>query len=294
MIQSIAAYTFWLIRHIFLNFLSHKLPSMAAAISFYAIISIAPILVLIVAIIGIYYGDAASQGLIVDELGEIIGTDGAILLQNLLVNAQLPQANILKTIIGASMFLFAATAMFNEFQNSLNRIWDIPDNKRRSWINFLRMRFMSLILIISISVLVLASIILTTLVSTLSNSLSGYIPLQYFDSVFYALQEISSILSIVSISITTGLFLLVYQILPDIRNKWSDTLIGAIIAAFLFHLLKKGIAQYIGSSVVVSYYGAAGVLIAILLWIYFSTLIILLGALITRAVHDARIEKSLT
>lgn len=280
-----------LLKNVCLNFFSHRVLSLAAAISFYAIISLAPILVLIVAILGIYFGESASQGLIVDQLSAIIGTKSAELLQSLLANAQLPASGVVKKIFTGCMFLLAATAMFNELQMSLNKIWDIPKDKRRNWINFMRLRFMSLLLILSFGILVIASSLLTTLLTSLTTTLTAYIPFQSLDLVVSAAQELTSILSLFSLAVTTGLFTLIYKILPDTKNRLTETLIGGIIAALLFHLLKKGISLYIGTSSVVSYYGAAGVLIATLLWVYFSTVIILFGALIVRSLQETRLKR---
>jgi membrane protein len=249
--------------------------SMGAALAFYTAFSLAPMLLLIIAVAGLVFGTVAAQGAIVGELGGLIGKDGTAALETMLGSARPRQVGIVGTVVGVITYLVLATGTLVELQDSLNRIWKAPPPARSGLITFLRTRLLSLALILAIGFLLLVSLALNAALTALGGYLAMLLP---------ALPALIAALDLaLSLSATTVLLGLIYKILPDVPIAWRDVAIGAGLTSLLFTLGKVVIGIYIGASNLASSFGAAAAVMAMLLWIYYSALIVLFGAEFTKA-----------
>jgi len=246
-------------------------PSMGAAISYYTVFSIAPLLLIVIAIVGFVYGRDAATGQIFDELRGMIGDEGAAAIQGMVKSASDPAKGTLATIIGAVTLLLGATTVFNELQSALDRIWRSPaaEKKEGLW-NLLRTRFLSFGLILSAGFLLLVSLVVSAGISALSTIWGPWL-----GGLEILLQALNFL---VSFGIVTALFAVIYRFLPRAHIGWRDVWIGAAVTALLFTLGKFLIGLYIGKSSVVSGFGAAGSLAVVLVWVYYSAQMFLLGA----------------
>lgn len=246
-------------------------PSMGAAISYYTVFSIAPLLLIVIAIVGFVYGREAASGQIFDQLRGLFGDEGAAAIQGMVKSASDPGKGIIATIIGALTLLFGATTVFNELQSALDRIWRSPaaEKKEGLW-NLLRSRILSFGLILSVGFLLLVSTVASAGISALSSIWGSW-----FGGLEIVLQIVNILVSLAMVSV---LFALIYRFLPRARIGWHDVWIGAGVTALLFTIGKFLIGLYIGKSSVVSGFGAAGSLAVVLIWVYYSAQIFLLGA----------------
>jgi membrane protein len=246
-------------------------PSMGAALSYYTIFSIAPLLLIVIAIAGMVYGEDAARGAIFYQVRGLMGDAAAAALQGLLAGAHKPAQNIAATLIGLLLLLAGATSVFGELQSALDRIWRAPEQARSGGLlQLLRTRLVSFGMIVGIGLLLIASLLASAMLATLET---------WWGSVFGGKQLLASALNIgLSFAVITVLFAMIYKIMPRVRIAWRDVWIGAAITSLLFTLGKYLIGLYIGRSGVTSTFGAAGSLVVILLWVYYSAQIFLLGA----------------
>jgi membrane protein len=262
------------------GWLADRAPSMGAALAYYMAFSLAPMLLLVIAVAGLAFGEAAAKGAIVAQLGEMMGQEGAMALEAMIKGASRKSAGIIATIVGSATLLLAATAVFGELQASFNVIWKVKPGRHKKLTGLLRARLVSLSLIVAIGFLLLVSLVLSTTLSAFGH---------YLDGVFRGLHTIVQVLHLtLSLGITTALFAMMYKILPDTRVAWEDVWHGALMTALLFTGGKYLISLYIGSSHVASTYGAAGAFVVVLLWIYYSAQIVLFGAEFARACAEHR------
>jgi membrane protein len=263
------------------GWLADRAPSMGAALAYYMVFSLAPMLLLVIAVAGLAFGEAAAKGAIVAQLGDVMGKDGAAMLEALIRGASRKSAGLVATFIGSATLLLAATAVFGELQAAFNVIWKVGQNKHRRLTGLLRARLLSLSLIVAIGFLLLVSLVLSATLSAFGH---------YLDGIFPGLHAIVRVLHLtLSLGITTALFAMMYKILPDTQVAWQDVWHGAVMTAFLFTGGKYLISLYIGSSHVASTYGAAGAFVVVLLWIYYSAQIVLFGAEFARACAEHRV-----
>jgi len=256
------------------SFIADEALTRGAAIAFYTATSIGPVLFLVVAIAGLVFGEEASRGAIVEQLGGLMGHSSADFLQTAIQNAgKSRSAGITATIIGAVTLLITASGVFGEMQNTLNVMWE-AEPKGTTVIRWLRTRIASLGLVATIGFLLLVSLVVSALLSALSSYINAYLPFGHL-----ILQSISFVISFCFITVLFGA---IYKILPDRDIAWRDVLVGAAVTALLFTIGKLLISLYLGSSSVASSYGAAGSFIIVLLWIYYSAQIFLLGAEFTK------------
>jgi membrane protein len=261
--------------------IADRAPSMGAAMAYYMVFSLAPMLILVIAIAGLVFGQAAAQGAIVEQLGDLMGVDGAAALQAMILSAGHKRAGIIATLVGTAALLLASTAVFVELQAALNVIWKVARRPRRALIAVAREQLLSLSLILALGFLLLVSLVLSAALSAFGH---------YLDGVFPGLPLILRILHLVlSFSVMSVLFGMIFKILPDTPVAWQDVWVGAMTTALLFSAGKYLIGLYVGSSNVASTYGAAGALVIILLWIYYSAQILLFGAEFTKACADRRL-----
>lgn len=254
--------------------------SLGAAISFYTLFSMAPVLLIVVSVAGLIYGREAAQGAIVDEIDGLIGTGPAGAIEAMIASASNFGSSIVGTVVGFVTFLFLATGALVELQDDLNIIWKAPPPQKSTILVLLRTRLLSLALVVAIGFVLLVSLILDAGLSALTAYLPRILPGS--EPIIFTLN------SAFALAVACVLFALIFKVLPDVDIAWRDVLVGAILTGFLFTLGKFLIGLYIGRSGVASSYGAAGSLVTILIWVYYSSQILLFGAEFTKAVADHR------
>lgn len=246
-------------------------PSMGAALAFYTLFSLAPMLIISIAVAGFFFGAEAARGEIFGQLRELLGDEGAAAIQELLKNANEPTEGVVATLVGVVMLVIGATTVFAELQSDLDRIWRSPAVKNSTGIWLLiRTRLLSFGMVLGMGFLILVSLILSALVAALGKWWGGY-----FGGWETLLQVVNFVVSFALISVS---FAAIYKFMPRIKIAWRDVWIGALVTALLFSIGKFLIGLYIGKSGVASSFGAAGSLVVVMLWVYFSTQIFLLGA----------------
>jgi membrane protein len=255
-----------------------------AAIAFYTVTSIGPVLFIVVAIAGIAFGEDAARGAIASELGGLMGQQSADLLETAIKSAARTSSGVLPAVVGVIALLITASGVFTEMQQTLNVIWR-AEPKGTTVSRLIRARAASLGLVAALGFLLLVSLVVSALLTALSDYINAYIP--------FGRLILQVLTFLASFGFITLLFGAIYKILPDRRIEWRDVMIGAVVTAFLFSAGKFLISLYIGSSSMASSYGAAGSLIVVLLWIYYSAQIFLLGAEFTKvyAAHRGSQQK---
>lgn len=248
-----------------------KILKLSASLAYTTVFSFGPLLVVIIFLCSIFLGQEAVQGKIYDQMKQFVGPDAALQLQTIIKNASLSGKGTSAAVIGIVTLLFSATAVFAEIQDSINTIWGFKAKPQKGIWQFVRTRFLSFSIVISLGFLLLVSLAVTTIVEGLSNRLKSHFP-DVTVIVFYILNLV------ISFSVITVLFLLIFKVLPDAKTKWKDVLPGAIASSVLFMIGKFGISFYIGKSNIGTTYGAAGSLVILLLWVYYSAIILYLGA----------------
>ena len=263
-----------LLRSAVLCFIEDEALSRGAAIAFYTATSMAPILLIVIAIAGLVFGREAAQGALTAQLSGLMGQQTAELLQTAVAKAGNPSAGTLATIIGLVAVIATASGVFSEMQAALNAIWKArPEGTTMS--RLIRARVASLGLVAGLGFLLIASLAVSAAITALGDYLNAILPFG---------KTIASLLNtVISVALLSVLFAAIYKVLPDRRLEWRDVLVGAGVTAVLFTLGKSLIGWYIGSSAVASTYGAAGALVVLLLWVYYSAQIFLLGAEFTKA-----------
>jgi len=248
--------------------------SLGAALAFYAVFSLAPLLLIVIAIAGSVFGQEAAQGQIIGQIQGLVGEESANAIQSMIEEARKPAAGIIATVLAMVMLLLGATGVFAQLQEALNTIWSVEEKPGEGLWKLLKDRFVSLMAVLGTGFLLLISLIISAGLSAIGAALGNFLPVPGF-----LLQIINFF---VSFAIVTLLFAMIYKLLPDISIQWGDVWIGAIIASLLFTIGKFLIGLYLGTSGVTSTYGAAGSLITVLLWVYYSSLIFFLGAEFTQ------------
>ena len=251
-------------------------PSMGAALAFYTLFSIAPLLLIVLSITGFVFGAEAARGEIAGQLQNLMGEQSALTVQALLQNINKPSDGIVATIIGILLLLIGATSVFGELQSALDRIWRAPERPTASGIiAFLRSRLLSFGIIFGIGFILMVSLIFNAALSAVSQWSS----LQ-FKQWFIILNGVNIVFGFV---MTTAMFALIYKYIPSVKIRWGEVWIGALITAILFTAGKFLIGLYMTTSAVASGFGAAGSVVALLVWVYYSAQIFLLGAEFTWA-----------
>lgn len=260
----------------FKGFSNDRITKMSSSLSYYTIFSMAPLLIIIISLSGLFLGQDAAEGKIYDQLSNFIGSNAASQLQTMIQNASLSGKSKFAAIIGIATLIVGATTVFAQIQDTINYIWGIKPKPKKGWLNFLKNRFLSFSVIIGLAFLLLVSLTLSTIVDTFSASLKAHFP-QITVVLLYVINTVITLL------LTTLIFGTIFKVLPDAKIRWRDVITGAITTAVLFMLAKFGISFYISKSNVGSTYGAAGSLVILLLWVYFSAMILYFGAEFTKA-----------
>ena len=246
-------------------------PSMGAAIAYYTLFSLAPLLIIVIAVAGLVFGQDAARGEIVAQIQGLIGREGAIAVQGLLKSANGPAQDILATVVSIMTLMIGATTVFAELQSDLDRIWRVPAPVKENGIwTLLRTRLLSFGLVLGLVFLLLVSLVVSAVIAAFGKWSNGF---------FQGWEAFLQVFNFsISFAITTSLFAMIYKFMPRARIAWRDVWVGAAVTAFLFEIGKLLIGLYLGTTSVASAFGAAGSLVILLVWVYFSAQIFLLGA----------------
>jgi len=268
-----------IIKAAFAGFSNDMALKFSASLAYYTVFSLAPLLLLIISLAGLFLGREAIQGQLFKEINGFVGNDAAKQIQDLIARLELSGKSTLSIIIGAVTLVIGATSVFGEIQESINIIWQVKAKPKKAWLKMLKDRLLSGSLIISLGFLLLVSLVLNGALLALSDRLKTYLP----DVTVLLFNAINILISFLVI---TTLFAVIFKVLPDAKIAWNDVRSGAIFTALLFMLGRLVIGMYVASSANSSTYGAAGSLIAILLWVYYTAAILYFGAEFTKAYVD--------
>ena len=250
-------------------------PSMGAAISYYTAFSIAPLLVIVIAVAGYVFGDEAVRGSLQGQISGLVGADGAQAIQGLISSAREPTEGLVATSLSIALLIVGATTVFAEIQSALDRIWHVPEKAKPSGIwGLLRARFLSFGLILGLAFMLMASLTISAAMAAIGTYFSSLLP--GWDVVLFVLNIC------ISLAVETVLFAMIFKFMPSTRIAWSDVWVGAIVTGVLFELGKVLIGLYVGKAGVSSTYAAAGSIAVILIWVYYAAQIFLLGAEFTK------------
>lgn len=251
-----------------------RAPRLAAALSYYTIFSIAPFLIVVIAIAGLVATPDAVRGSLDEQIQGLVGREGADMIQELIQNTSKPQENIIASIIGLVTLLLGAGGVFGQLQDALNTVWGVKPRPGKSIIETIKDRFLSFTMVLGVGFMLLVSLLLSSFLSSVHTFFLGLLP-----GAEFILQIVNFV---ISFGVITLLFALMYKILPDVEIQWRDVIVGAAVTSLLFVIGKTALGLYLGNSGVLSTYGAAGSLIIILLWIFYSAQILLFGAEFTQ------------
>jgi membrane protein len=261
---------------------------LAASLSYSMIFSIGPFLIVAISLAGIIWGQRAAEGRIYDQIKDLVGGSAAAQIQELITNIQQSHHTVAGAIIGGAILMIGATGVFTEIQGSINYMWCILAKPKKCWLKFLMNRLLSFSLIITFGFISMVSLVITSLMDLLGDWLKKY----FSHMTVYFFYSVNIVLTLAVIIL---LFMIIFRILPDAIISWRDSFIGAIFTAVLFMLGKLIIGLYLGHSNYGVLYGAAASIIVILVWVYYSSIILYYGAEFTRAyamVNGGGVRKS--
>jgi membrane protein len=257
------------------DFSEDKMTRLSGALSYYTVFSLAPLLVVLISLAGLAWGKEAVEGQVYETLDGFLGPSAAAQFEETIQKASLEGKSTLAAIIGGAALLLGATTVFAQIQDAINEIWDIKARPKRGWLKMIKNRLLSFSLVIVLGFLLLVSLAISAVVDLLAANLQNRFP-----DVTVVLFFIINLL--VSLFITTILFAVLFKILPDAKIRWRDAWPGAITTGILFILGKYGISAYISTADVGGTYGAAGSLVILIVWVYYASLILYIGAAITK------------
>ncbi len=266
------------------DWMEDKASRLAAALAFYTLLSLAPLVILAVSVAGLVFGEEAARGELTGQLQSMIGAEGAKTIESVLANAKAPTSGVIGTIVGLGILLFGASGVFGELQDSLNVVWEVQPKPGRGIKGFIRDRFFSFTLVLGVAFLLLVSLMLSAALSAAGNLFEERLP--GGEAVWQVINFV------VSIGTVTVLFGLIFKVVPDVKIQWRDVWIGALFTAVLFTLGKFAIGLYLGRSSVASPFGAAGSVVVLVVWVYYSAQILFFGAEFTQVyarLHGSRI-----
>lgn len=269
-----------ILKETFNGFMADKGLKLSASLSYYTIFSLAPLLLLIISLAGAFFGKEASEGRIFYEINELIGSQAAMQVQQIISNLELSGKTTLSVIIGAVTLVIGATSIFGEIQDSINLIWKVKAKPQKGWLKLVKDRLLSGSIIIGLGFLLIVTLIVNGVLVALNDILKSYFP-------DFTIVLFNGINIVVSFLVITVLFGVIFKVLPDAKIAWKDVRAGAFFTACLFMLGRYVIGLYIVTTGAGSPYGAAGSIIIILLWVYYTAAILYFGAEFTRAYANA-------
>jgi membrane protein len=262
------------------DWVRHDAPNLAASLAYYAVFSIAPLLLIAIGVAGFVFGRQAAQGELMAQLQDFVGPDNARTVGHLLQNAARPGSRVAASAAGVLILLVGASGVMGQLQASLNRIWEVPPRQESGIKGLLRRRLLSFTMVLGVGFLLLVSLLVNAAVAALGTYMSGRLPLAEA-----ALEELNAA---TSFAVITFLFALIFRYVPDVYVAWRDVWLGAAVTSALFTVGKHAIGLYLGRSTFASTYGAAASLVVLLVWVYYSAQILFFGAELTHAVATER------
>lgn len=265
-----------MLKESFNGFVDDRVVKLSAALAYYTVFAIGPMIIIIIYLAGVFYGQEAIQGTIFNQLNDLVGASAAAQIQDIIRNVAQSRQGSFAAVIGFATLFIAATGVFAEIQDSINLIWGLKPKPKKSWLKMLVNRLLSFSVIVSLGFILLVSLIVNGVIEALMDRLATRFP-DITVMVFYIINLV------ITFTVTSSLFAIIFKVLPDAVIQWKDVMVGAMVTAVLFMLGKFGITFYISQSDVGSTYGAAGSLVILLLWVYYSAIILYFGAEFTKA-----------
>jgi len=270
---------FGLAKTAFTNWKDDYAPSMGAALAYYTVFSIAPLLVIVIAIAALIFGQEVAHEAIMEQARGMIGENGAKAIEGMLASAQKPKEGMLASGLGIVALLIGSTTVFAELESNLNRIWEVEAREESGWWSFIHTRLLSFGMVLTIGFLLIISLVVSAAIAAWGKYWAGW---------FGGMEVLLHIANfVVSVGIVTILFAIIYKFMPRAVIRWRDVWIGALVTSLLFSLGKFAIGLYIGKAGVESSYGAAGALVVLLVWVYYSAQTFLMGAEFTKVFSDS-------
>ncbi len=266
---------FSFLKQVIEDFLEDKALKFSASLSYYTIFSIAPFLAIIIAFAGFFFGKEAIQGELYPQINDLVGNEAALQIQQMITNIHLSKNSTFATVVSFIVLLIGATGIFSEIQDSINHIWGLKSKPKRGLLKMLLNRLISFSLIISLGFLLMVSLLLNTVVDALSRQLLKILP----DNGVYVVDILNNCLMFIVLSLLFGI---IFKVLPDAKIKWRNVMVGAVTTTVLFMIGKFFIGFYLGHSNLGSVYGTAGSIIIVMLWVYYSAVILYFGAEFTK------------
>ena len=266
---------FIFIKKVILEFFDDNVLKYSASLSYYTVFSLAPMLIIIISICGFLFGRDAVQGQLYNEIKDLVGADTALQIQDTIKNIHLTKDTPVATIVSIVVLILGGTAIFGEIQDSLNKIWGLKVKTKKAWWKLVLSRLLSFSLVISLGFVLMVSLLLNALIALVGNHLNKLV--SGIGRIFIPVID-----NLLTFTITAIVFAVIFKVLPDAKIKWKDVSIGAFVTAILFTLGKIAIGWYLGQSNMATIYGAAGSVVIIMVWAYYSSLILYLGAEFTK------------
>ncbi len=263
------------IKQVFKEFSADNILKYSASLAYYTVFSIAPLIVILSTLSGIFFGKEAIQGEVYNQLSGLIGSAAALQIQDIIKNIHLTGNNFFASVVSIVILLIGATSIFGEVQDSFNKIWGLRIKTKKTWWKLILTRLLSFSLILSIGFIMIVSLILNAVITAFGKFLSRYI--HNFSVYFIQITDV-----VLSFLVAAFLFSLMFKLLPDAKIKWKDVLVGGFITAIFFTAGKLAIGFYLGQSNLTTLYGAAGSIIIFMVWVYYSSIILYLGAEFTK------------
>lgn len=262
-----------MVREASVAWLEDNAPRMGAALAFYTLFSLAPVLIILVSAIGLFFGKKEAQGEMILQFQSLMGTQASTFIETIIRGSNHEALGVIGTVFGTGAILLGASGAFNELQDALNKIWKVQSPKTGFWLTAIRQRMFSLGLVVATSFLLLTSLLISAVLAAVEGALDSIYPLSTI-----VLEVLNFLLSF---AVGGALFALIFRVIPDIEISWRDVRMGAVVTSMLFTLGKVAIGFYLGHSALASEYGAAASLVILLIWIYYSAQIVLFGAELT-------------
>lgn len=259
-----------LLKQIFKEYNEDKVPRLAAALAYYTVFSIPPLLVIAIAIVGLFFERSNAQDAILKQISTLIGAQGSDAIGTILMSTEDPEGGLIATIIGVVLLLLGASGVFGQFQDSLNTIWEVQPKPGQGIGAMIKKRFFTFSMVLGVGFLLLVSMLITTLLASLGGIISGFLPGSPL-----LLQIVNFVVGFLLVTI---LFALIFRYVPDAKIAWKDVWLGAAVTTLLFTIGKEVIGLYLGNSNVGSTFGIFASLIVLLIWVYYSAQIMLIGA----------------
>lgn len=251
-----------------------KVPILAAALAYYMVFSVAPIVIIVIAVVGFIVGETVARQEVIEQMEALIGSDATESVRVVIQNQFKPSSSIIATLIATVTVIFGATTVVVQLKQALNMIWGVEPKPGQGVKGFVKTRILSVLMVMGIGLVLLLSLVLSAVLAGVDRLLEQYLSVP---SLIWAMAD-----NLISVILMTLLFGQIYRVLPDVEIAWKDVAVGSAITAILFTLGKAGISIYLGNSSVGSAYGAAGSLVIFLMWVFYSAQIFLLGAEFTK------------